>query len=603
MVTPTASAVPGSASVPVTPIQHVIVITGEDHSFDNVFGTYQPPKGQTVNNLLSEGIVTASGGSGANVGLAEQQQATVTTTYSIDPTQTGPYTTLPQPSTGSALGQPQNVPDTRFPANLPNAPYQITKYVPYTNSYVGAPVNRFYQMWQQVNEGTNDLFTWVANTAATNGATQMGYYNMATGDEPSFNSWAQSYAMSDNYHQAVMGGDDANHYMLGAGDVPYYSDGHGNPLVPPASQIMNPNPKPGTNNHYTNDNGTYSNCSDPNQPGVGTILSYLQSLTVGSGCAPGAYYMLNNTKPGYLPNGQLNTSASAVPPQTQPTIAGELSAKGISWKVYGQSYNNAITGDDPNGFYCVACNPFAYSTSVMTTSLRNNIQDFSNFATDVTNGTLPAVSFIEPDGTDDGHPASSSLSQFEDFAANIVTEIQGNAQLFNSTAIFVTFDDGGGYYDSGAIQPMSFFGDGTRLPLMAISGWAKPGYISHTYADTASILKFIEHNWQLSTLSARSFDNLSTIGDLLDMFDFSAAAQLSHLASAVKGVGPGTSLADKVASMQSDLAASDTSDACGTLTAFIRQVNAQTGKKIPADVAASLIAAAQRIETAIPCTS
>src|SRR5215469_9496155 len=110
-----------------TPIKHLIVIIGENHSFDNVFGTFQPPQGQTVNNLLSEGIVTCNGDSGPNVGLAQQEQATHTTTYSIDPTKTTPYTTLPQPNTGSALGQPQNVPDARFPANLPNAPYQITK--------------------------------------------------------------------------------------------------------------------------------------------------------------------------------------------------------------------------------------------------------------------------------------------------------------------------------------------------------------------------------------------------------------------------------------------------------------------------------------------
>jgi acid phosphatase len=696
-----AGAGPASANAPVTPIQHVIVIVGEDHSFDNVFGTYQPPSGQSVNNLLSEGIVTASGQSGANVGLASQQQATSTTTYSIDPTKTGAYTTLPQPSTGSALGQPQNVPDTRFPANLPNAPFQITKYVPYLNSYVGAPVNRFYQMWQQVDQGKNDLFTWVGNTAATNGALQMGYYNMATGDEPDFNSWAQSYAISDNYHQAVMGGDDANHLMLGTGDAAYYSDGHGNPLVPPASQIVNPNPRPGTNNNYTNDSGTYSNCSDPNQPGVGTILSYLQSLKLSSQCAPGAYYMLNNTKPGYLPNGQLNTSASAVPPQTQPTIADELSAAGISWKYYGQSLTNNLTGNDPNMEYCVACNPFGYSTSVMTTALRNNIQDYTNFAADVTNGTVPAVSFIQPDSTDDGHPASSSLSQFETFASTIVNEVKNNAQLWNSTAIFITFDDGGGYYDSGYIQPTSFFGDGTRVPLIAISPFAKPGYVSHTYSDTASILKFIEHNWQLHTLSARSLDHLPdpststtnpyvptngpAIGDLLDMFDFDhdldltnvpatittnatspagatvsytppsvvdednpkpsvncsppsestfaittttvtctvsdpddtnspvsrsfqvvvkgAADQLSDLANNVKGVGPGTSLADKVATAQADLAASDKGDACMTLNAFINQVHAQAGKKIAADVAALRIADAQRIEAVIPCSS
>ena len=82
-----------------------------------------------------------------------------------------------------------------------------------------------------------------------------------------------------------------------------------------------------------------------------------------------------------------------------------------------------------------------------------------------------------------------------------------------------------------------------------------------------------------------------------------AAEQLSDLANAVTGVGPGTSLADKVASVQSDLAANDTGDACGTLNAFINEVNAQTGKHIKADMAASLIEAAHRIEAVIPCTS
>jgi phospholipase C len=521
-----------------TPIKHLIVIIGENHSFDNIFGVYQPPKHETVNNLLSQGIVTCNGQSGPNVGLAQQEQATDTTTYSINPTQTGPYTTLPQPNTGSALGQPQNVPDVRFPANLPNAPYQITKYVPYLNSYIGSPVHRFYQEWQQVDEGKNDLYTWVANTTATNGATQMGYYNMCTGDEPDFKFIGDNYAISDNYHEAAITGTDANHYMLGTGDMPFYSDGHGNPLVPPASQIANPNPKPGTNNKYTNDTGTYSNCSDPNQPGVGSILSYLQSLPYkpSSDCAPGAYYMLNNTKPGYLPNGQLNTSATAVPPQTAPTIADELSAQGISWKYYGQSYTANLTGNDPNGNYCVACNPFGYSTSIMTTSLRNNIQDFSNFATDVQNNTLPAVSFVKPDGINDGHAASSSLSLFETFATNIVNEVINKPDVFKDTAILVTFDEGGGYYDSGYFQPLSFFGDGARIPLMVVSPYAREGYVDHTYNDHVSILKFIEANWRLSPLSARSRDNLPNpetakdnpyvpingpaIGDLMSLFDF-----------------------------------------------------------------------------------
>ncbi|HEX6483265.1 MAG TPA: alkaline phosphatase family protein [Ktedonobacteraceae bacterium] len=528
-----------------TPIKHVIVIIGENHTFDNIFGTFQPRHGQSVNNLLSQGIVTCSGNLGPKAGLAAQQQATDTTTYSLAPKKTGPYTTLPQPYMG-------NVPDTRFPANLPNAPFQITKYVPYINSYVGDPIHRFYQMWQQQDKGKNDLYTWAPNTAGDDnganppapihqGGVSMGYYNMCTGDAPNFNFIGGNYAISDNYHQSVMGGTGANHIMLGTGDAAFYSDGHGTPLVPPANQIENPNPKPGTNNNYTQDGyagGSYSNCSDPTQPGVAPILNYINTppnkAFRNGDCAPGAYYLLNNYAPGYTPGGQLTTNTPfAVPPQTMPTIADELSAHGDSWKYYGQGYNN---GSNASPAFCGICDPFQYVSSIMTTSLKNNIQDFSNFAKDVNNNTLPAVSFIKPDGINDGHPASSSLSLFESFSSNIVNEVIAKPSLFKSTAIFITMDEGGGYYDSGYVQPVSFFGDGSRVPLMVVSPYAKRGYVDHTYYDHVSILKFIESNWHLSTLSYRSLDNLPNphanganpyvptngpaIGDLMDLFNF-----------------------------------------------------------------------------------
>jgi hypothetical protein len=82
-----------------------------------------------------------------------------------------------------------------------------------------------------------------------------------------------------------------------------------------------------------------------------------------------------------------------------------------------------------------------------------------------------------------------------------------------------------------------------------------------------------------------------------------AAEQLSDLASSVNGVGPGTSLANKVASVQSYLGAAETMDACGTLTAFVNEVAAQSRKSIPAATAATLIAAAKQIEAVLPCAS
>jgi len=115
--------------------------------------------------------------------------------------------------------------------------------------------------------------------------------------------------------------------------------------------------------------------------------------------------------------------------------------------------------------------------------------------------------------------------------------VKSHPNLWKDTAIFVTFDEGGGYYDSGYVQPLDFFGDGTRIPLIVVSTFTKPGHISHDYSDHVSILKFIERNWSLDPLTKRSRDNLPApkydetishyapvngpaIGDLFDLFDF-----------------------------------------------------------------------------------
>ena len=69
--------------------------------------------------------------------------------------------------------------------------------------------------------------------------------------------------------------------------------------------------------------------------------------------------------------------------------------------------------------------------------------------TEIANGTLPAVSYVKPDGTMDGHPASSKWTLFEAFVKNIVDLAKSNPEQWAETAIFVTVDEGGGYYDSG----------------------------------------------------------------------------------------------------------------------------------------------------------
>ena len=75
---------------------------------------------------------------------------------------------------------------------------------------------------------------------------------------------------------------------------------------------------------------------------------------------------------------------------------------------------------------------------------------------------------MKPSGLVDGHPASSKLDLFEGFVKKIVDQVQSSAYA-NDTAIFITFDEGGGYYDSGYVQPVDFFGDGTRIPLIVVA--------------------------------------------------------------------------------------------------------------------------------------
>jgi phospholipase C len=540
-----------ASSIPTrTPIKHVIVVIGENHTYDNVFATWTPPHGEHARNLLSEHIVTEAGGCGAEADRALQRRATDTDAYRLTPARSGAYDTLPRPDTTTAKGVPPNVPDVRFPATLPNCPYRITGHVPYS-AYVGDPVHRFYQMWQQIDGGRNDLWVWTANTTGLdNGAIppkpihqgdlQMGYYSMSAGDAPVLRFLADHYASSDNYHQSVMGGTGANHISLGTGDAAYYQDAAGKPVRPPGNQVENPDPKPGTNNNFTQDGykgGTYSNCSDRAQPGVGAIRSFLdEHRTFRDGdCAPGAYYLLNNYDPGYLADGSptpLGPDHFTVTPQRFRTVGDALAAKGISWGYYGVGWNRG----NPTPEYCGICDPMQYATSIMTDPVqRRNLHGYEDFTAAVAAGSLPAVSIVKP-GDNDGHPAYSTLPLFEDFTADVVRKVMAQPRLFADTAILVTFDEGGGYYDSGYIEPVSFFGDGPRVPMLVVSPYAREGAVDHTYADHVSVLKFIERNWRLSPLSERSTDNLPNpaareddpyvpanapaIGDLMSLFDF-----------------------------------------------------------------------------------
>jgi phospholipase C len=609
---------------PITPIQHVIVIFGENRSFDHVFGTYVPVrKGETIHNLFSEGIVDADGKPGPHYDKTYQYSARDEHLYEIHPGgkalythvpailaggpesasdlraagDTGPFQTIaaaeeyepnldrsyyPFLLTG-ATGLPEHAIDTRITddTSLPSGVVQLTGPTLSYTDYSASPVHRFYQMWQQTDCSEkrasqsnpsgclSDLFPWVEvsigagsngdaqpagfnNMSTGEGGTSIEFYNMQKGDAPYLKYLADKYTLSDNMHQGVMGGTGANHIMFGYADAMWYSDGKGGVATPPYNQVENPNPDPGTNNWYAEDGysgGSYTDCSDRAQPGVEPIVRYLKSLPrpIKPNCETGHYYLLNNYNPGYNGDGTLAAQYSqfTIPPTSQPHIGDVMGAGGLSYTFFGEDWDIYLTdpaGANPKDAYCNICNVFQYATDIMTNPAQRaaHIQDMGTFFLEVKSSTLPAVSIIQPSGFADGHPASSKLQIFEGFVKNIVEKVQAS-DSWVSTAIFVIFDEGGGYYDSGYIQPVDFFGDGTRMPFLIVSPYSEGGYVHHGYADHVSIDKFIERNWNLNKISHRSRDNFPNpitkkdnpyvpinspaITDLFDAFHFPAAGR------------------------------------------------------------------------------
>jgi phospholipase C len=612
--------------VTASPIKHVIVVIGENRTFDHLFATFVPQGNATVSNLLSKQIINADGTPGTRFAKARQFQAVAPfrTDFfiSLDKSEKAPYHILPQPTlnfaptkpifppgtptsllaavepsletknlklltTGAATGFSQTFvlpdPDTRIDnfGHLPNGPFPLQGLkLPY-DSYTGDTTHRLFEMWQQsdcnVQNATrqnpsgclNDLYPFVITTYTNipdpfnngaiddnGGGNSMAFYNVQKGDLPLLNRLAHEFSMSDNFHQSVMGGTAANHIMLGSGDNIFWSDGLGHATMPP-SHIANPDPLPGTNNVYTVDlnfDGNFTECGDLAQPGIKPITDYLKSLPYhpGSNCAPGHFYMINNDAPGFLPDGTVDTAGiakgSSIPPSNVRTIGEALNQKHISWAYYGGAYNAAVafqhdpTSTDPTVLigqaYCNICNFESYATAIMGDPVQRaaHIKDATDFYAAIGSETLPEVSFVKPDGLLDGHPASSKVDLLEGMVRKIVDLLNTKPALRDETALVITFDEGGGYYDSGYMQPLDFFGDGPRIPLIVVSKFSRGGHISHTYTDHVSILKFIERNWNLRPLTARSRDNfpnpISTsdnpyvplnspaLGDLFDLFQF-----------------------------------------------------------------------------------
>jgi phospholipase C len=220
----------------------------------------------------------------------------------------------------------------------------------------------------------------------------------------------------------------------------------------------------------------------------------------GSGSGTNCDGSPSGTVPVIDENGQITQQSPCFDFQTLPDL---LENAGISWKYYGEQ------GGILSTIRHIANSPL----------LQKRSADPSQLVTDAANGTLPAVSWVLPPSGAGEHPPESTCNG-ENWTVEVLNAIMQGPE-WNSTVVFLTWDDFGGLYDHVPPPQVDRLGLGLRAPLLVISPFARRGYVSHTVYEQSSILKFIERRYHLQSLTAR--DGEAT--DMMDSFDFSQSPQ------------------------------------------------------------------------------
>lgn len=174
---------------------------------------------------------------------------------------------------------------------------------------------------------------------------------------------------------------------------------------------------------------------------------------------------------------------------TLTTIFDQLSGSGLPWKYYYQ----------PAPYLPI---PLEVSPLRDTPAETQNVVPLSSLLADIEGGNLPAVTFVDPSDSNLSEHPPNNVTAGELWSLSVISAIEASP-AWNSTAIFLTWDEGGGFYD-GVVPPMvDSLGDGFRVPMIVISPFSQGHGIDSTVFDHTSVLKFIEENWGLPYLNSR----------------------------------------------------------------------------------------------------
>ena len=237
--------------------------------------------------------------------------------------------------------------------------------------------------------------------------------------------------------------------------------------------------------HYTLCDDFFSSLAGPSEP------NHLYTVAAQSGG------MVNNPPPGV---------AGLFDVYTFPTMVELLQKSHVSWKYYDENQN-------PHGHHL--WNPLPGFTKIHNNpEIMSHLVQLDTFYTNLQDGKLPSVSWIVPTFVDSEHPPADSARGM--WHVTQLIDAVMRSPYWKDTAIILTWDDFGGFYDNVPPPAVDKYGYGPRVPALIISPYAKPNFISHTQFDFTSPLKLIEEKFGLPPLTDR--DKLAN--DMLDCFDF-----------------------------------------------------------------------------------
>jgi acid phosphatase len=466
-------------------IQHIVVIYGENRSFDNLYGLFPG----------ADGIEQAS----ADARTQRDRDGSV----------------LPVlPPVWNANGPDF---DPRFGTKLSNGPFRIDGEPARVPLSVPTRdlVHRYYQNIEQIDGGRNDRFAAVSDA----GALAMGYY-----DGSSMALWqlAREFTLADHFFMGTFGGSFMNHVWLACGCVAQY-----------------PNAPDALTSRLDAQGRLLRKAASPPSALAGPVQWERDGAITPDG------YAINTTQPPYQPSGiapapggdpQLaDPSRKPLPPQQAPTIGDRLTERSISWAWYAGGWNQALTdSSQPGGAsrgviysnqpgsvnFQPHHQPYNYFRRYApgTAARREHLKDLSDLLVDIASDRLPQVAFYKPVGDQNQHPGYTDVLSGDRHIADLVRKIQASP-AWSSTLIVVTYDENGGFWDHASPPSGAGHGDrwgpGTRVPTILISPFVKKAYVDHTPYDTGSILRLLERRFALTPLP----DARVKLGDLTGALD------------------------------------------------------------------------------------